>query len=125
MSKQGTIIMPKFSPLEFVYREGTGLSGLGLVKAVYMGIGETPTYDVMFANADQDFDIWYTVEGELSTLKEEDVYAMLGELIRHPDLFGYFIIHLNDIARLSRYHIDETHSIQEIRKELKRKPVFA
>ena len=78
-------------------------------------------YFVALYDMDAQFGLWEFDEERLETMTEEEIERFLEDVKYTQKDCPYFIITLNDIPELSKYHIKESSYVKHIRKRTEKK----
>lgn len=104
----------KFKELQFVTTNGTDI---GIIADLEKDVIATTHANVMHEEIDEDYGCFnYAIE-DIRPMTDFEIKKALKRVKKNYMKYKYFIIQLNDIKELAKYHIKENSYIQQARKD--------
>ncbi|QST02409.1 hypothetical protein IMZ31_23450 (plasmid) [Pontibacillus sp. ALD_SL1] len=111
---------PYFRRMQCVKRKGEDTNGFGIAYEILHKPHGNPSYNIMFADMDEDFGVWETPEYELESLTPKEVEAHLAYIRENQKEFAPFVMQLNDLGEVFPHHILEDEEMKRIRQRIEK-----
>ncbi|GAB6546913.1 hypothetical protein [Bacillus luti] len=106
----------KFKELQFVTTYGREI---GIIANLEKGVVATYWANVIWEDIDEDYGCRHLQLESIWPMTEKEIKKGLKKIKKNYMEYKYFIIQLNDLKELSKYHIKENLYVQQARKESK------